>query len=286
MALLECLQGSGAHLCEDKADQAGPGDSGAATLPHITEDKSLAALAWACLHSPSSDACRLGATCRCLHASVDEARAEWDGARGKWSDGLVWLHPLTSFTKSSAFAELTTRLQITGSSTFQTEAELDAFAEALALEAPENVCSRRFIVEWRLGGNQCLDHFVDGNILSEPIQFSCAYGITFDVQLSISVPADEGSSAAISLNIEFGGGSYWSPVEVAVSGAIFGAGFLPEVQVRRGLNSNPTETGALSVDRNTAQQLLGRGWQTAILRVEVPRWCRPVTLASDASSKF
>lgn len=215
---------------------------------------------------------------------MDEARQRvfWDGPRGAYCDGVVWLHVLTSFAKSSAFAELTTRLQITGSASFQTEAELDALTETLALEAQDNVCSHRFIVEWRLGGDKGLDHFLGGRILSESVKFKCSYGVAFNVQLSLSVPASEESSIGISLSIEMDD-NYLSPIDIIASGVLFGAGCLPEVRAGGGSNLNPNESGTLNVDRKTLQQLLERGWQTALLRVEVPRWCRPVALASDAS---
>lgn len=197
---------------------------------HDSLGKRAIAFEQASVYLPSSDAAQLGVGCWTLQAFLDGAHrvgAYWllqlGAARGRYEDGVAWLHALADSRTVAAFAEEIRRVKVPSQLEFHSSSVLRACTAAMASAGDRPY---DFAVTWRFAPiSVCA--FLEGAhggqepLLSEALRFECSHGFAFSIALALSRRRHSPGLMELRLgSIEVIGGALPPGLEIRASGTV------------------------------------------------------------------
>jgi len=259
------------------------------------------ALEQAPLFLPTSATYHLSCTCRHMHIFIENAPTEcayWDDCQprrvqGKYSQSLVWLHPVTSLKCAKRFVTLARYFRLRGNAAFASDSELRSLTRVLQTEMTRAVDAddgfmiiSRFLIEWRFEPHSitCL---LEGKSLDEiassGVNFQANHGVAFTINLSVSKSSFNDPKLEFRLTPAE---TICRQIEIRTSGTIIAPGMDNII-----LNLKPVVGGAnvedlLSTARTDQHAFESKPpvkWQAfdrvlSLVRVSVPLWVEPVSL--------
>lgn len=168
------------------------------------------ALGQSFLFLTTPDASRLALACTDLTMFLENAAAEgglWNACkfeRAKFSQGLIWLHPMLSLKDAGRFAMRAHSLRLRGGATFKDQRELQSIGQIVQSEAAYaqkvgdvvDTFSKRFLFAWNFHSERIADLLENGSVrevVSDDVICTCRHGISFALNLAVS-KASSGTS--------------------------------------------------------------------------------------------
>jgi hypothetical protein len=150
------------------------------------------------------EASRLALACRDLSTFLEHVAAEgglWTVCRreerAQFRRGLIWLHPIASLRDTAQFAMLAQSLRLGGGATFTDQNELRSLTRILQIEdayasrvgGVADTFHKRFLCTWKFDPERIADLLENRSLMevvSGEVSFTCRYGISFALSMSVS----------------------------------------------------------------------------------------------------